>query len=139
MNAPRMRRRYRTSSPRRGLLYLLLFLALAAFYVGQQVYAQRLGVVLGDMEQKVRTMESRLGTLRAERDRLTSPAFLGVRAGALGLRAADITQLARVPLTLPPPVPEKDDPDQGLGGVFARVWQWLDGPTVQKQEVLAAP
>jgi hypothetical protein len=55
------------------------------------------------------------------------------------LKAADIRQLARVPLTLPPPVLEKDDPERGLLGVFALVWQWLDGPTVQKQEVLASP
>lgn len=139
MNAPRMRRRYRTAGPRRGLLYLLLILILSAFYVGQRVYAQRLRVELGEVEQRLKNMEATLESLRAERDRLTSPSVLSVRAGRLGLRPAEVTQLARVPLTLPSPLPELEDRERGLGGAFARVWDWLDGPTVERQEALAAP
>lgn len=139
MNATRMRRRYRTSSPRRGLLYLLLFLLLAASYVGQRSYTQRLRVHLGEMAYTVKSMSTTLESLRAERDRLTSPAFLSLKAGELGLKAAEVKQLARVPLTLPLPVQEVEESERGLIGALARVWHWLDGPTLQKQEVLAAP
>lgn len=139
MNAPRMRRRYRTSSPKRGLLYLLLFLVTAAGYVGQRVYAQRLRLELGHAEYKIKTMEGTLDSLRAERDRLTSAPVLGPRAQALGLAPADVAQLARVPLTLPEPVQDEVKKDLGFGGTLAKVWDWLDLPTVHEQEVLAAP
>jgi hypothetical protein len=133
-----MRRRYRTREPRRGLLYLFLFLILAGYYVGQRLYAQQLQVDVGGLEQTLKNMSGRLETLRAERDRLTSLAVLTSRAGVLGLRPAQVTQLARIPLTLPEPLPE-DPIKPGLGGAFARVWDWLDGTSVQKQEALAAP
>jgi hypothetical protein len=137
MTAPRMRRRYRTSSPKRGLLYLFLFLVLSASYVGQRVYTQRLRVELGLREKSIKTMQDRLQSLQAERDRLTSLAVLGPRAQLLGLRAAEIKQLARVPLTLPPPVSEMPESEPGLLAALERMWRWLDGPVVQKQEVLA--
>lgn len=117
----------------------MLFLVMAAAYVGQSVYAQRLRVELGQTENMIKAMEGTLDSLRAERDRLTSPPVLGLRAQALGLRVAEITQLARVPLILPPPEQEEVERDRGLGGAFVKVWNWLDGPTFQKQEVQAAP
>jgi len=137
MTAPRMRRRYRTSSPKRGLLYLFLFLVLSASYVGQRVYTQRLRVELGLREKSIKTMQDKLQSLQAERDRLTSLAVLGPRAQLLGLRAAEIKQLARVPLTLPPPVPEMPESEPGLLATLERVWRWLDGAVVQEQGAIA--
>jgi hypothetical protein len=121
------------------VLYVFLFLLLASLYVGQRVYFQRLAVSLGAREQSIQSMQDAVQSLRAERDRLTSPAVLGPRAEQLGLRPAAVTQLARVPLTLPSPVPELDRSERGFTGALARVWRWLDGPVIQKQEVQAAP
>lgn len=139
MTATRMRRRYRTASPKRGLLWLFLLVVLASLYIGQRVYSERLSVRLDGREQKLKTMQANLETLRAERDRLTSPAVLGPRASRLGLHPAVVKQLARVPLTVPSQAPDSTQPQNGLLGTFARVWRWLDPPNVQQQEVLAAP
>lgn len=134
-----MRRRYRTSSPKHGLLWLFLLVFLAALYIGQRVYAQRLSVEIDAKDQRLKTMAAQLETLRAERDRLTSSTVLGPRAAKLGLGPAKVQQLARVPLSVPSPVTDSIQPQRGLSGALVRVWNWLDGPTVHKQEVLAAP
>ena len=134
-----MRRRYRTASPKRGLLWLFLLVLLASLYIGQRVYSQRLAVTLDGREQKLKSMQTNLETLRAERDRLTSPAVLGPRASKLGLHPADVKQLARVPLTVPSLAPDSVQTQTGLFAAFGRVWRWLDPPNVQQQEVLAAP
>lgn len=139
MSAPHMRRRYRTSTPKRGLLWLFLLVLLSALYIGQRVYAERLSVRLDGKDQKLKAMASQLESLRAERDRLTSPAVLSLRAGKLGLRPAQVEQLARVPLSVPSLSPDSAATDRGLSGALVRVWNWLDGPSVNKQEVLAAP
>ena len=139
MTAARMRRRYRTASPKRGLLWLFLLVLLASLYIGQRVYSQRLTVTLDGREQKLKTMAAHLESLRAERDRLTSPGVLGPRASALGLRPAEVKQLARVPLSVPSALPDSAQAETGLLAAFGRVWRWLDPPNVQNQEVLAAP
>ena len=69
MTATHMRRRYRTASPKRGLLWLFLLVLLASLYIGQRVYSQRLSVTLDGREQKLKSMQANLETLRAERDR----------------------------------------------------------------------
>ena len=139
MTALRMRRRYRTASPKRGMLWLFLLVLLASLYIAQRVYSQRLTVTLDGREQKLKTMAAHLETLRAERDRLTSPGVLGPRASNLGLRPAEVEQLARVPLTIPSQLPDSTQVETGLLGAFARVWRWLDPPNMHKQEVLASP
>ena len=140
MSAPRMRRRYRaTGSSRRGLIYLFGFLGVAALYVGQRVYTDRQRFVLGRLEQEVVFRQAKLDSLHAERDRLTSYAEITKRAQALGLRPADLKQLARVPLSAPVPGLAEAAAPAGFGVAAARVWRWLGGPEGQKQQLQAAP
>lgn len=139
MSIPRLRRRYRATGSRRGLTYLFLFLGVAALYVGIRVYTERQQYALGRLDQEVSIRHTLRDSLLAERDRLTSYAVITVKAEKLGLRPADLNQLARVPLSAP--IPETDFPATpvGVSTALAKVWHWLDAPELQPQEVQAAP
>ena len=139
MSIPRLRRRYRATGSRRGFAYLFLFLGIAALYVGVRVYTERQVQALVRLDKEVSARQVLRDSLLAERDRLTSFAVVTAKAEKLGLVPADLNQLARVPLSAP--VPEFRDPTASVGvtTALAKVWNWLDPPELQSQEVQAAP
>lgn len=139
MSTTRLRRRYRASGSRRGLIYLFLFVGVAALYVGQRVYTDRQHFAVGRLEQEVAARTAQLDSLQAERDRLTSYTVITERALKLGLKPAELTQLARVPLAAPASRHFEPAAGAGVQTAMAKVWRWLDGPEVQSQEVQAAP
>jgi hypothetical protein len=139
MSIPRLRRRYRATGSRRGFTYLFLFLGIAALYVGMRVYTERKQYAVARLEQEVLTRQTLRDSLTAERDRLTSYAMVSAKAEKLGLRPADLNQLARVPLQAPLPVQGDPATLAGASTTLAKVWQWLDAPELKPQEVQAAP
>jgi hypothetical protein len=121
-------------------VYLFLALAGLTLYVGQQVYTGREQRAVDRLYATVTAERVALDRLSARRDSLLGLSVIEPQALKLGLRPPELEQLARLPLDAPavfdvplPPAPPT------LGGAFARVWQWLDPPTVAPTEALARP
>jgi hypothetical protein len=138
MGSPHMRRRYRATGTRSGLAYLFLILGAATLYVGQRVYSNREQAALNILTAHVDAQTQALDRLTAGRDSLLALAVIRPKAEALGLRDVAVEQLARLPLTAPP-LRHYGFPASPvrLSQTVSRIWNWLDAPRVESQEVAA--
>jgi hypothetical protein len=134
-----MRRRYRATGSRRGLIYLFLILSAAALYVGQRHYTGRQQHAFDRLNNEFESQKQKLVQLTARRDSLIGWAVIQPRAEALGLRPLELKQMARLPLSL---APRRFDPEPApsvrLAEAVGRVWQWLDPPELETNAVQAA-
>lgn len=138
MASPHLRRRYRATGGRPGLIYLFVVLAIAAGYVAQRVFTDRERVEIKELQDVVDQEQKLCEQLAARRDSLLSLAVIEPRAEKLGLLAPELDQLARLPLDAPVlyQEPEYTDPSN-LAEAVGRVWQWLDSPTISATEARA--
>ena len=139
MASPHMRRRYRAVGARPGLIYLIVLVGLATFYLGQRVYCDQRAAAVDALQREFDSYASARDRLLAQRDSLLGLPVIGPRAEALGLSVAHLDQLARLPLWIPLPDATFQAPPASfeLADAAGRLWDWLDGPTIKSQEALA--
>jgi hypothetical protein len=134
-----MRRRYRATGSRPGLIYLILILSAAALYVGQRHYTGRQQHAYDRLCNEFEAQKQKQVQLTARRDSLIGLAVIQPRAEALGLQRLQLSQTRRLPLSLPP---HRFDPTPAgsvrLAEALGRVWQWLDPPELETSTVQAA-